>query len=282
MFAVVRKFILLTVLCALVPVTALAQAQQPAPAQQPKDDPDRDPNNAQPDFTVSTLPTTLRLPEHKSAFRLTHRFLRTLGDGDFGDLLSRFFGFDTGAQIGFEYRYAIFKGAQLGVYRTSDATIQLFGQYDIKQQKKDGSPIGFDVVVNVDGTDNFSEEFSPGIQFVVSHEFGERAAVYFEPSFVANSNIVNTTDPDNTTTIGLGGRLRTMKNMYLFFEAHPRVGGYTPGVNQISFGLEGRAGGHMFQLNFSNGYGTTLAQVARGGTATDDWYIGFNLTRKFF
>ncbi len=50
----------------------------------------------------------------------------------------------------------------------------------------------------------------------------------------------------------------------------------------ISFGIEQRAGGHVFQLNFSNGFGTTLAQVARGGTACDDWYLGFNLSRKFY
>ena len=39
---------------------------------------------------------------------------------------------------------------------------------------------------------------------------------------------------------------------------------------------------YLFQINFSNGIGTTLANVARGGTARDDWYIGFNLSRKFF
>ena len=32
----------------------------------------------------------------------------------------------------------------------------------------------------------------------------------------------------------------------------------------MSFGLEGRAGGHLFQLNFSNGFGTTLGQIANG------------------
>jgi hypothetical protein len=46
--------------------------------------------------------------------------------------------------------------------------------------------------------------------------------------------------------------------------------------------LEQRAGGHVFQLNFSNGFGTTLAQVARGGSRRDDWYLGFNLSRKFY
>jgi hypothetical protein len=71
-------------------------------AEQEEDDPDMDPNPAQPDFTVVNLPTTLRLPRHKSAFRVTHRFARPLGSGDFGNLLEDFFGFDSGAQIGLE------------------------------------------------------------------------------------------------------------------------------------------------------------------------------------
>lgn len=256
-------------------------AQAPA-AQTPADDPDRDPNNAQPDFYVATLPTTLRMPEHKMSFRLSHRFLHTLGDGDFSDLMSRFFGFDGGAQIGLELRYGLFKGGQVGIYRTSDRTIQFFGQYDIKQQTPKGSPIGVDLVVNVDGTDNFSDEYSPGVALILSHEVGDRAALYVEPAFIGNTNLVNTTDDDQTMTVGLGARVRAAKNTYLFIEASPRVSGYNPGVTLVSFGIEKRAGGHMFQLNFSNGFATTLAQVARGGTAKDDWYIGFNLSRKFF
>ena len=55
-----------------------------------------------------------------------------------------------------------------------------------------------------------------------------------------------------------------------------------PGVNYGSFGIEKRAGGHVFQLNFSNGFGTTMGQLARGGTGSEDWYLGFNISRKFF
>ena len=81
---------------------------------------------------------------------------------------------------------------------------------------------------------------------------------------------------------GIGARLRLAATRYLFVEGSPRVSGFTPGVDMISFGFEQRYGGHVFQLNFSNGFGTTLAQVARGGTGSDNWYLGFNLTRKFF
>ena len=244
------------------------------------DDPDRDPNDSQPDFYVATLNTNLRLPKHKMAFRLTHRFLRTMGDGDVGDLFERFFGLDSGAQIGLELKYAPFRGAQIGVYRTSDQTIQFQGQYNII---KDGDgPIGFSTVVNVDGTDNFSDEFSPGIAFVLSRELGEHGAVYLQPSFVGNTKLIDVEGDDYTAMAGLGLRLRAARNTYLFVEGSPRIAGYKQGVTMISFGLEQRAGGHVFQLNFSNGFGTTLAQVARGGSRRDDWYLGFNLSRKFY
>jgi hypothetical protein len=280
------RFLLALVLTAACAAPAFAQAPaDPAAAggattAAQDDDPDRDPNDSQPDFYVATLNTNLRLPKGKMAFRLTHRFLRTLGDGDFGDLAARAFGFDSGAQIGVELKYAPFSGAQLGVYRTSDRTIQFQGQYNVI---KDGNgPIGVGVVANIDGTDNFSDEFSPGAAIVLSRELGDRGAIYLQPSFVGNTNLISDDGDDYTMMAGIGARLRAGRNTYLFVEGSPRLAGYKQGVTMISFGFEQRAGGHLFQLNVSNGFGTTLAQVARGGTATDDWYLGFNLSRKFF
>ena len=245
------------------------------------DDPDRDPNDAQPDFYVATLNTNLRLPKGKMNFRLTHRFLRTLGEGDFDDLVARLFGLDGGAQIGLDLKYGLARGLDVGIYRTSDRTIQLQGRYNLM---KDGNgPIGLGLVANVDGTDNFSDEFSPGIAVVLSRELGDRGAIYLQPSYVGNTNITTTEDDDDYTVMaGIGLRLRFARNSYVFVEGSPRVSGFDPGVDMISFGFEQRYGGHVFQLNFSNGFATTLAQVARGGTGSDNWYLGFNLTRKFF
>ncbi|MGE0864203.1 MAG: DUF5777 family beta-barrel protein [Vicinamibacterales bacterium] len=259
----------------------VAGAALPAAAQDPADDPDLDPNHSQPDFYVATMPTNLRLPKGKLAFRLTHRFLRPLGDGDFGDLAARAFGFDSGAQIGADLKFGLFRGGNIGVYRTSDRTIQFSAQYDAVSQRT--APLGVGIAVSIDGTDNFSDEYSPGATLIVSRELGERGALYLQPSFVSNTNIgVVPSDEDYTVLAGLGARLRARRNTYLFVEASPRLAGYKQGVTLISFGFEQRAGGHLFQLNFSNGFGTTLAQVARGGTARDDWYLGFNLSRKFF
>jgi hypothetical protein len=280
------------VLAGLTAVSAFAQtpAADPAAAQQggaqqpaPEDDPDRDINFAQPDFTLAALPTTLRLPRYKSAFRVTHRFGRPLGSGDFGDLVEDLFGLDSGALIGLEYRFGLIRGGQVGIHRTSNKTIEFFGQYNVKNQR-DGFPVGIDALATIEGTNNFKDSYSPALGILLSREFGERAAGYLEPIWVNNSNEQpgELVDDNNTFIIGVGGRLRIRPTVYLVLEAAPRVGGYDPGVTHVSFAIEKRAGGHAFQLNFSNSFGTTLAQIARGGFNSDDWYLGFNISRKFF
>jgi hypothetical protein len=80
----------------------------------------------------------------------------------------------------------------------------------------------------------------------------------------------------------VGARLRVRPTVYLALEAVPRVAGYDPGSTQIGVGLEKRSGGHTFQLTITNGIGTTMGQIARGAANTDDWHLGFSISRKFF
>ena len=264
----------------LLPAIGLAQTRPPATAPE-RSNPDVRVDPLQPDFNLAALPTTLRMPAHKWAFRVTHRFTRPLGEGDFGDLASDLFGFDSGAQIGLEFRYGLTSGTQIGIHRTSDRTIELFGQHNFLNQR-DGAPLGLDAIVTVEGANNLREHHQAALGAVISRSVGRRVALYAEPLWVANSSPFDTSDSNDTLMIGLGARLRVRPSMYLVAEITPRVGGYDPGVNQVSFGLESRAGGHLFQLNVSNGFGTTLGQIARGGIGYDDWYIGFNIARKFF
>ncbi len=281
--------LLLALFCISLPRTATAQsdpAPNPAPQAQPpqpqESDPDVRVDPLQPDFNLAQLPTTLRLPEHKLAFRVTHRFTRPLGQGDFGDLLSDFFGFDNGAQIGLELRYGLLPGTQIGIYRTSDRTIELFGQHNLLLER-DGKPITLDVIGTFEGLDNLNGVKSPAVGVLVSRKVHRIAAVYAEPIVVFNSNLFPDDNADqNTFMLGIGARLRIRPSTYVVGEYTPRLAGYDPNVNLASFGLEVRAGGHLFQINFSNGLGTTLGQIARGGNTNDSWFIGFNISRKFF
>jgi hypothetical protein len=266
------------------PPAAEEAAAPQAPAAKKPDDPDRDINFAQPDFTLVALPTTLRMPKFKSEFRLTHRFLRPLGEGDFGDLASDAFGLDSGAQIGLEYRFGFWSGLQGGIHRTSDKTIEFFSEYNVLQQAKGkNSPVGLSALASIDGTNNFQDSYSPALGVAISREFGKHGAVYFEPIWVNNSNPKPSALVDNNDTFiyGVGGRARVLSTVYVVAEIMPRSG-YKPGVNQASFGVEKRLGGHVFQLNFSNAFGTTMGQIARGGISNSDWYLGFNLSRKFY
>jgi hypothetical protein len=261
--------------------SAVAVAQTPAPPE--RSDPDMPVDAMQPDFNLAALPTTLRMPRGKWAFRVTHRFTRPLDDGDFGDLLSDAFGLDGGAQIGLEVRYGLAPGTQIGIHRTSDRTIQLFGQHSILTER-DGAPVGFDALATFEGADNLSEYFRSTLGVVVSRNLGRRAAVYAEPAVVVNSSPFTPDDgvDNHTLMLGLGARVRLTRSTYIIGEYAPRVAGYDPGDSQMSFGFESRAGGHLFQLNVSNGFGTTLGQLARGSSGSDDWYLGFNISRKFF
>jgi hypothetical protein len=253
-------------------------ATQPSPTAAPSD---RAVDASEPDFTLIGLPTTLRMPKFGSAFRVTHRFTRSLGQGNFGDLLADGFGTDGGARIGLEYRFGILSGTQIGVHRTSDKTIQFFGQQQLLRQSET-MPVGIDVIATIEGTDNFQERYAPAIGAVVSRKLGRHGAVYAQPIWVGNTNSFDVLDENNDTFIvGLGGRLRIRPTLYFVAEGAPRFG-YKPGIAYASFAIEKRAGGHSFQINFSNGFGTTMGQIARGGFDSEDWYLGFNISRKFF
>jgi hypothetical protein len=287
MMTCIRLIVLVSV-CALAPSIAAAQtpapaATQPTPQDQPdQSDPDARVDALQPDFNLAALPTTLRMPVHKLAFRVTHRFTRPLGEGDFGDLANDFFGFDSGAQIGLELRYGLARGTQIGVHRTSDRDTQIFGQHSLLTER-DGAPIGMDIMATLEGENNLSRHFQSALGLLMSRKMAGRLAVYGEPLFVINSNPFEDVGSDNNTLmLGIGARLRVRPSMYLVGEMTPRLAWFDPGKTQMSFGVEGRAGGHLFQINFSNGFGTTLGQISRGAFNYDNWYIGFNIARKFF
>ncbi len=242
-------------------------------------------NPAEPDFTLISLPTSLRLPEHKFAFRVTHRFLRPLDCDTCGSsLLGDALGLDEGAQVGLELRFAPIRRLEVGVNRVSDKTVEFFTEYSLFRQGGQ-LPVNLSIFGGIDGSGNFSgDSHSPSLSAVVSRQFGRWISLYVEPTWVNNSNPLpkEVVDHNDTFYIGLGGRFRVMRTVYLVAETAPRTGGYRPGTNYASFGLEKRIGGHMFQVNFSDSFGTTPVQIARGGASSSDWYLGFNITRKFF
>jgi hypothetical protein len=252
---------------------------------------------AEPDFVVINIPTSLRLPKHKGNFRLTHRFAGNLRAGSFSQNASNLFGLDQGAVIGFEFRMNVMRNVQAAVFRTSfDKTFQFFGKYDGVRQR--GSmPVSISAIASIEGANNFQDKYAPGVGLVISRKIAGRLALYATPVWVGHTNAslqashshggseTGTEAPEHesqgTAFVGLGARARLTSTVYVVGELTPRLAGYTPDEMQYGFGLEKRVGGHAFALTFTNSFGTTFAQIARGGPA-NTLYFGFNLGRKFY
>jgi len=273
------RWIPLLFLCAVIPAAFVQPALAQAPAAKAVDD-DASPQPTEPDFTLINLPTTLRLPLYKSNFHLTHRFQGNLRDGSFGKQASNLFGLDNGAAIGFEYRFAIARHVQLAAYRTNiDRQTQFYAKYDPVAQSA-SMPVAVSGLVSVEGSNNFRRDRVPALGAVISRKVGEIAAIYATPFWVHDTAIGSGTKRD-TAFLGIGGRAHVRPAIYLVAEVSPRLGGYALGPPEYSFALEGRVGGHVFQLNFSNTIGTTFLQTAHGG-ASNGLFLGFNLARKFY
>jgi hypothetical protein len=187
-----------------------------------------------------------------------------------GNVASNLFGLDSGAQIGLEYRFGIVRNVEVGLHRTSDKTIEFFSQYGVVRQTS-SRPVDVSVLVSVEGTNNFRDQYSPAVGAIVSRTFGERAALYVEPVWVHHANVQPDTAitgaPTDTVMVGLGGRFRVRPTVSIVAEFSPRLSGFRPGVNHGGLAIEKRAGGHMFQLNVSDSFATTMGQIARGGPA---------------
>ena len=281
-------------------VSLASPAWAQAPPQQQADPQPSGPAPTSPEIELNLidLPTTLSLRRHRSYFRLTHRFARDLRRGSFGQLAEDLFSLDSGAIIGLEYRFGITSDLQAGVHRSMlSKTIQVFGRYDAWKQGEQ-LPVSISLIGSVEGQENLSEDFQPGIVATISRAMSNWLVVYASPGFVGNTHAADFIEGhddhiipgvvdehanhDHTAFIGFGGRARIRPSVFVTGEYTPRIAGYDPGNGIWGVAVEKRTrgGGHTLQLNFTNSFGTTFGQIARGGSE-HDVYLGFNITRKF-
>lgn len=256
------------------------------------------PQRLEADQTLITQPTTAPLARHHSYFRLTHRFARDLGRGDFGDLAQDLFSLDNGAIIGLEYRYGITSRIQAGVHRTIlGKTIEAFGRLDAVRQGS--APVNVALSLGYEGQNNLHQDYQPSAAVTLSRTFGPALALYATPTYVHDAHtatlraeheghqhdVPGQDDEDHSNAVdtwfvGLGARVRVRPTVYIVGEGSPRLGGYTPARATWAFGVEKTTRGHVLQLNFGNSFSTTPGQVARGGDRSQV-FMGFNLSRRF-
>jgi hypothetical protein len=247
---------------------------------------------AEPDFAIVNLPTTLRLPKWGQSFRLTHRFLDNLRTGAFLDHLDDVFGLDNGAVIASmpdlahpAHAVRVFRN---NVDRRSSSAdlISSAGQRDAGGGFRDRLhrrhpwlPRGHGKATATTSACDNGGQRSPQLRSL-GRTLGTRVALYAMPMWVHNTRPAGSEQQD-TGYIGLGGRARIRPKVYVVAEMSPRFFGYAPSTMEYGFGIERRAGGHNFQLTFTNAVAGTYGQLARGGFPSTI-YLGFMLSRKFF
>lgn len=232
-------------------------------------------------------------------FRITHRFARDWNRGTLGQLASDLFGLDSGAIIGLEYRFAPTARIQTGIYRSMlFKTIQVSGRFDAWQEGE-SFPIGLSFLASVEGANNMRDDHAPALGFVASRSVGPRLTLWTAPTYVWNSAAIHEIEIDdghddhdhgviaplddgyrNTAFVGLGARVRVSSGTFLVGEFSPRAWGHSPGRGIWGGAIEKQTRGHVFQLNFTNSFGTTFGQIAGGGD-THNVYLGFNIARRF-
>lgn len=234
----------------------------------------------------------MRLPQFGSAFRLTHRFSLPLNNTSSDEIFGQLFGIDSSAVVGLEYRFGLMQNLQAGIHHSGlGRTWSFFGQYGIARQDR-GLPVDLTALASFDiprvpvvGTPGaFERRVTPAFAIMVSRMFTEQVAMYVEPTIVTNiyNSFLTPSTSEHALLIGIGGRVLVTPTVSLVAEVVPRVAGLTANTHHAAFGIEKRAGGHLFQVNFSNSFASTMSQLAPGGEPANNWHLGFNLSRKFY
>ena len=171
------------------------------------------------------------------------------------------------------------------MHRTSDRTIQIFDQHSFWQER-DGHPLGLDAIVTIEGTNNMHDEISSAIGLLASRKVGGLIALYAEPIYIFNTRpelLTNLSSDNDTLMLGLGDGFVFGQDGVPGRRDDPAALGFSARGDTDQLRDRGSTRRPPFQFNVGNGFGTTLGQLAHnGGFDFDHWYIGFNISRKFF
>ena len=235
---------------------------------------------------VINLPNAKATPDGGIEFLIGHRFMYPLFDtGSPGRLL----GFDSSAQITFGVDVGVKEWLSLSALRSNDRTIGLGSAAQLSTQG-DSAPVTAQLRVGVDGRDNFSQQYAPYVQFVVSRTFGDRFSFILVPGVAFNTRNDSALVPpdlrfgaehDYTLSLGIGAGLRVMPTVSIVGEYVPRLSGFR-GDNfdrpAVSFGVQKSTFRHTFEFVVSNTLPMATTQYTVNGT--DEFKVGFNIYRR--
>lgn len=235
-----------------------------------------------------------RMKTGQLEFRISHRF-GLLSSGGY-----ELWGLDQ-ANIHFGLDYGITDWLMVGVGRgTYEKTYDGLAKFSIIRQTKGKKtiPVSLSFLTTTafnslkwEGPDElpFWDRFSYTQQILVARKFNDRLSLELNPTFVHRNLVDTEMDPNDTWSIGAGGRLKLTKRISFnaeYYYVLPPHYDYRSSetYNPLSIGFDIETGGHVFQLHLTN----SLAMIEKGfitetsGRWLDgDIHLGFNISRVF-
>ncbi len=170
-------------------------------------------------------------------------------------------------------------------------TVLSSAMYDaLKQSRKVGvidpatNTIIPDTAINVNI--HTSDRFHFAYEVLLARKFGDGFSVQLMPAMVHYNIVDSSAIPNNLYSLGAGVRIKLSKFSSLNFEYYYQLPGHKlPGTyNSFSVGYELETGGHVFQFQLTNSYGTTersFINETSGTWGKGDIHFGFNIARVF-
>ncbi len=258
------------------------------------------------DDYLFSLPTGRKLDRHGFYINFTHRFVYTpafSGTGG-GDTLG---GLDDFAIASFGFRFGVTDKLSVSAYRSPsviDRPIELGVAYHFWDEHA-GNLLNATARVSLDGQNDFSKNFTPNLELILSRTVTRRAQLYLVPTvsfqareLIQKSGSLASAPPNlpgfNTFVLGVGGAFDIRPTVALVAEVFPTlVNGPELGIHRppFAFGIQKRVFHHAFTFGFSTSPGTTVSQRAGtratflGQSSADTpsgLFVGFDLMRQIY
>ena len=235
------------------------------------------------------LPTTQTLFKKELLFRISHRYNRTMRDGE-----DHLFGLDGPAKILLSLGYGIWDNVSVTLGRTNPRdVIELSCNWRfVEQGKRHRLPlsaslsIGSSLETETERCEDIweSDNLKFNAQLSLSHQVSDSFALLLVPAFSSNTN-PSQSSSEGTFILAWGGRFTFINNLSLIWETLPHLSGYKAESQGWGAGLEYKVGGHVFQVFLTNMLGLTSDQFLPGGDlklSDSDYRFGFNIFRSFW
>jgi len=232
-------------------------------------------------------------PKHLE-FRISHRF-NSVRDG-----ISGFFGLDlANVRIALEYGINDYIMVGLGRSGTTGKPVDAFVKAKLLRQRTNGIPFTVAVfgstLMNTEKYNTipkyrFDSRLSYCAQILIASKISDAVSLQLSPTFIHRNLVPTPQDPNNTVSLGAGGRFKVSKRVSINLEYFYRFLSATyrkidNNYNSLSIGVDIDTGGHIFSLHFTN----SQPQIERGfiGETSYNWLkgdfcFGFNITRQFY